>query len=341
MKAYILGSSAISSQNTFDSEEYLEDWVPAEGTYMKAVEPSYAGLLNPRMLRRMSKIVKMGCSSAMKALKTAEVELPEAIIVGTGLGCTRDTEVFLNELIDNHEQTLSPTAFIQSTHNTVAGQIALLLQCDAHNFTYSNRGHSFENALEDGMLLLEEGHQNVLVGGADEVTPTVQNILAGIGCMSSSLEGNEKPVLGEGASFFVLSKEAKADNTPFVADLSYFNAATPETIAQQAVDFLQKNGLTPEAIDVVVTGQNPGKSNAYYAVLEESFTQQPIVGFKTISGEYFSASAFGLQLSAAMLMHQKVYSQTVLRARNTDAIKHVLIYNHYNNQNHSFILVSC
>ena len=53
--------------------------------------------------------------------------MPDAIITGTGLGCLEDTEKFLTAMVTNKEEFLTPTSFIQSTHNTVSAQIALLL----------------------------------------------------------------------------------------------------------------------------------------------------------------------------------------------------------------------
>ncbi len=46
--------------------------------------------------------------------------MPGAIITGTALGCLEDTVTFLTRMIELNEELLPPTAFIQSTHNTVA-----------------------------------------------------------------------------------------------------------------------------------------------------------------------------------------------------------------------------
>lgn len=59
------------------------------------------------------------------AMKDANVESVDAIITGTGLGCIEDSEKFLKSILDNKEEFLTPTSFIQSTHNTVGAQIAL------------------------------------------------------------------------------------------------------------------------------------------------------------------------------------------------------------------------
>ena len=109
-------------------------------------------------MRRMGNLIKMGVGTALKVKGEEKIE---GIVVGTGLGCIENTEIFLREFIVHSSGTLSPTAFIQSTHNTVAGQIALILKEHGYNSTYTQRGTSFENALIDGCLLSSETNGSV------------------------------------------------------------------------------------------------------------------------------------------------------------------------------------
>ena len=74
------------------------------------------------------------------------------LLPDTGLGCLEDTEKFLSSIYTNEEKLLNPTPFIQSTHNTVAGAIALAIKCHGYNATYTHRGFSFESALEDALI---------------------------------------------------------------------------------------------------------------------------------------------------------------------------------------------
>ena len=60
------------------------------------------------------------------------------------------------KMVDSNESALNPTPFIQSTHNTIGSQIALLLQCQGYNQTYTQRAFSFENVLLDAILELKE-----------------------------------------------------------------------------------------------------------------------------------------------------------------------------------------
>ena len=69
---------------------------------------------------------------------------PEAIITATSLGCLADTEKFLSSMVNNEPSMLNPTPFIQSTFNTIGGQLALITGNKGANITYVHRGFSFE-----------------------------------------------------------------------------------------------------------------------------------------------------------------------------------------------------
>ena len=169
MAMYINGMGCISHQNTIDETDFFEKAQIVSQQRLLAQEPDYKNYVPANMLRRMSHIIKMGVAAAKISLEQAQLENVDAIITGTGLGCFEDTDKFLRAIIENDEQLLTPTSFIQSTHNTVAGQIALLIKCHNYNFTYTQQGLSFESALVDSQMLLNENkNSNILVGGLDE-----------------------------------------------------------------------------------------------------------------------------------------------------------------------------
>ena len=77
--------------------------------------------------RRMSKVVKTAVATAIETIGGVEnIDSLDGIITATGWGCLTDSERFLRNIIVDKEQLLNPTPFIQSTFNTVGGQIALL-----------------------------------------------------------------------------------------------------------------------------------------------------------------------------------------------------------------------
>src|SRR5436305_174656 len=169
----------------------------------------------------MSRIIKMGVATAMECLNEAGINIPDAIVTGTAYGCLEDTGVFLSKMVEQHEELLTPTSFIQSTHNTVGAQIALMLRCTGYNNVFVHRALSFESALLDAMLLIKEQEaNNVLVGGVDEITDISHSILtrfglykrkpvSNLGLFKTSSKGT---IAGEGASFFLLTREASPGN---------------------------------------------------------------------------------------------------------------------------------
>src|ERR1700744_3343068 len=182
MKIYIRSSSCISPQNTFGNEGFLTDIVEYNGIRLKAIEPDYKEFIDPKQIRRMSHVIKMGVAAAKDCLNHANLEMPDAIITGTAFGCMEDTVTFLTRIVEQDEELLPPTAFIQSTHNTVAAQIALMLKCHNYNNTFVHKGISFESALFDAQMLLNEGGtDNILVGGTEEIVDTSFKILTRLG----------------------------------------------------------------------------------------------------------------------------------------------------------------
>lgn len=276
-----------------DSLQTLQE-VQAERMY--CMEPDYKALIPPMQLRRMSKTIRTGVAAAKMCLDKAGLEKPDAIHIGTAYGVLDDSEKFLNSIIVHNEQTLTPTAFIQSTHNTVSGQIALAVSCTAHNLTFVNKAHSFENALLDaGLFLQRHKHANVLAGAVDECTDTGYDILKRFGIYNNNIPA------GEGASFFILSKEQTAHTVAAIKAFDTFRLRADDDIHAQLQSFIGSHSLQIKGDDTVVWGAH-GPNDAYYTLLQEKLFPgiQPHC-FKQYCGEYPTASAFGLAYTALQL----------------------------------------
>ncbi len=132
--------------------------------------------------RRMSKLMKAATISSLKALREAGIETPDAIITATAFGMLETSEKFLVDMLENGEETLSPTLFMQSTHNTLSSAIAIRTKCHGYNMTYSQGKDSLEWALRDARRLIGTGKaKTVLVGYHDEATPTFQEFFRRMG----------------------------------------------------------------------------------------------------------------------------------------------------------------
>ena len=350
-KVYIRSASSISPQKTFGTGKMsLNEIVEYSGDKLTCIEPDYSTLFDPKLLRRMSRIIKMGSAAAIDCLRQSNITMPDAIITGTAYGCLEDTSIFLTKLIENKEEMLTPTAFIQSTHNTVGAQIALILKCHQYNNTFVHRGFSFESALLDAMLLLNEsGKTNVLAGAADEITTNSHAILSRFGLYKRSsanvklLGSNSKGTMaGEGASFFLLTNETSTENiAQLTAMATFYKPTGPEEIEKNIAYFLQDLSIKTNSIDLVIFGRNgDNREDDIYDHLETTiFKDRQKTSYKHLCGEYPTSTAFALWLATDIIKNKSVpaFPGNDVHA---DATKQVLIYNHYQNSHHSLFLVS-
>ena len=122
IKMYIRATGNISPQKTFGHQPLVEA-VEYTGNRLTCIEPDYKNFIDPKQIRRMSRIIRMGVAAAMECLQEAAVKAPDAIVTGTAYGCLEDTNSFLSKMVEFNEELLTPTAFIQSTHNTIGAQI--------------------------------------------------------------------------------------------------------------------------------------------------------------------------------------------------------------------------
>jgi len=138
--------------------------------------------VSPGEARRMGKLMKAATITSLKALREAGIECPDAIITATAYGMLETSEKFLLDMLENGEETLSPTLFMQSTHNTLSSAIAIRTKCHGYNITYTQGSDSFEWAVRDARRLIETGKaKTVLVGYHDEATPSFQEFVRRMG----------------------------------------------------------------------------------------------------------------------------------------------------------------
>ena len=69
MQAYINGSGCISPQESFDNKSFLESIIEYDENFLQIIPPVYKEYIKPIELRRMSRIIRMGLTSALICLK--------------------------------------------------------------------------------------------------------------------------------------------------------------------------------------------------------------------------------------------------------------------------------
>ncbi len=332
MKVYILSTGNISPQHSMDADAFFQSRIETSDDFFKAQEPDYTTFIDSKMIRRMSRIVKMGVAASTTCLRNAGVEMPAAILTATAYGCLEDSATFLRKMIEFDEQMLSPTAFIQSTHNTVGAQIALLLKCHHYNNTIVHRAFSFENALTEASLLLEEGVSPVLVGAIDEITDDRHAILSRFGLYKKD-SGN---IAGEGAAFFLLSKEPGNDFQAVLKAVQTFYK--PEIEPEDIGRFLAAHEIeneTPGLILHAETGHDKAKEKNCQ-VLKTAFPDTPEFSFKSLCGDFPTSSGFALWFASLLLKEQKA---PVWMHGLKFPLKNIFIHQH-DGLHHSFFLIS-
>lgn len=349
-RIYINSVGSVSAQKTYENSNFLEEVEYYNANVIKVIDPNYKDYIPPAAARRMAKGIKMSTVSSRTALEEAGLENVDAIMVGTGLGCIGDSAKFVGDIIDNNEQFLTPTRFIQSSHNTVSGQIALAIGCKGYNFTYVNASVSFESCLIDAILQLRNDEaKNILVGGVDEIADhhvkshqLIQHIKQEAVAAKDLLSSNTKGcVSAEGSNFFVLSDKEQASTYAELVAVKTFNTLTKERLETVAEHFLSDQGLSASEIDMVILGNNGDVDfDGYYNILSEGlFSNTSQLYYKHLSGEFDTAASFGFWLGSKILKSQTIPEAVKLNSIAPDSMKTVLLYNQYRGENHTLILL--
>ena len=348
--AWINGIGIITAQET-SVPGFLDEIREYTTDFLSAINPDYKQFINPIAGRRMSRLIKMGITSARMALLDAHCEMPDAIITGTGLGSVEDTEKLLAEITAD-QNILNPTPFIQSTYNTISSQVAINLKCNNYNSTYVHRGFSFESALQDGLMQIEDGSAgNILAGGIDEMTLIHLNIIRRLKYWKTepvsnlSLLDYSSPgaLAGEGAAFFVAGRERNENTYCSIRRVdTIYKPESISSVEERISESLKNAGLVPSDIDLLIMGYNGDRQfdEIYNTIYADFFPGKPVAWFKHLCGEYYTAMGVALWLGANILKRQVVPAGVKFNDIPVSRLGNIVIYNQYRNESHSLILLS-
>lgn len=346
---YIHGKGGISIQPTTEPDYFFDSILPYTQNPIPARDPDYKALIPPLQLRRMNKSMRMAIFTSQLALREANRTTIDAVITGSGLGCLRDSERFVESLLADEGQSLNPTPFIQSTHNMAAAAIALALKCNGYNMTYVNNANSFESALLDGMVYLSEHPDHtILLGAVDELgerTTEFWNIAEylkqdrpAIPTPLAAAANTPGEIAAEGSTFFVASRQSGPSAAGKVIAVETSLETSPVSFVNQ---FLQKNELNAGAIDAVLLGYNGDSryDGIYRGISQALFTGVPCVGFKHILGEYDTVIAAAMALALQLLREQRIPAALQLSGPPPKELTRLLIYTQRRGMNHGLILI--
>ena len=293
---FIQHIESITHQDSFLKKNIWDGLKPLTAG-SELISPDYKNYLPVAALRRLSTILRMGITASKACQEKVSAEF-DSISVGTALGCLTDTEKFLVTINTVSGDILSPTAFIQSTHNTISGQISLDLKNHAYNMTHTQNALSFEVALKDGLLCIDEGKNSVLVGAADEAIPFLERL------RGSLIETNHP--FTSGATFMVLSGEKGNSVSHIRACEVFFSAESTENLIEK---FLTSHNSSFQELDLILEAGSDFKSkvNSHYS-------------FPDYSGYYQSASAFAVHMANDWLI-ENTNANNILIINNLESNK--------------------
>jgi 3-oxoacyl-[acyl-carrier-protein] synthase II len=335
---YINGAGMISPQKTYDNDEFLSELTQYDNNVLTCVLPNFKDYINPFQMRRLSRMLRMGLAAAIICLRDARLKTPDAIITSTGYGFQEDMGKFLTEILQQDEQQLTPTYFMQSTHNALSGLIALSVKCRGYNNTYTGKGFAFETALHDAMMLLQEKEaENVLIGSFDEAYQVLCSEYVRMGYLKRESVNNlqlfgsktEGTLQGEGVAFFLLSDSALPHSMCRLRNLHMvYKPADYGSLSAELIGFLRESG------DIA-------KDQWNVDIQRDCFGHAAEVRFKHLTGEYATASSFALWLGAMILKHQEIPEAVLATpAPPRSHFRTVLVCNHFLGRNYSFFLLT-
>ncbi len=302
-KRIYIGTTALISAQPPLSDAWMDSPVLPEGEKLPTLEADYSAFVSPMEGRRMGRLSKRALATSLTVLRSVGVENPDAIITGTALGSVKDMETVMGALqgCDDATATVSPTAFMQSTHNTVSSLVAIKTHTHSYNCTWSQEALSFEAALCDAFTQLRLGRiGNALVGAFDELSDNVyamqrRGAFFGDGCRA-----------GEVASsvFLKTAKESEAVELLFCKTFYCKSGESlGETFSEELSALLEKSGIALSDLDLVLEGRNGNAENdkVYDDILNSLLGDTPCGEWKNLWGEGFCSSAAGFCAAEAVL----------------------------------------
>lgn len=308
-KVFIQAAEQVSIQEPL-SEQWMTEPLSYDEPLVKAQNPAFRDYMAANEARRMGGLMKRALVTTLKVLKETGIEHPDAIITGTCLGSLDYTERILDAMLENGEEALSPTHFMQSTHNTVGSALAIYTKTHGYNTTYSHGSISFDLTVQDAWMQMQLGKiSTALVGGHDEMTEGYFSKLQQVNFVG--VEGMVP--CGEMAMSMLLNTNPSVDHLAELAGIRMSFRPSDEQLRQQLDSLLAQAGMTLDDVSLVMTGMNgnPANDQLYKPMLETLFADKPTMDYKRVFGENYPASALGLY-AAAHLLKQKDELKAIL-----------------------------
>lgn len=206
-----------------------------------------------------------------------------------------------------------------------------------YNNTHVNQGLSFESALLDAIMLLEDyPNKSVLLGAGEEMSEANYNIDKRRGVYKETFENDlynsttKGYIPGEGVAGFVVSGEKSDKSICGISEVTMLTSNSVDDVSEWLNDFLSRN--KSENLDALVSGAcGDSSSNEFFQLVSKSINK-PEFHYKEMFGEFYTASALGVYLTAKKF-------QSHLFLGESFEVNNVLLYNCFEGRQHSLVLM--
>jgi 3-oxoacyl-[acyl-carrier-protein] synthase II len=186
-----------------------------------------------RALRRIDHFSRLALLGGYLALQDAgRLETDRSrlgVVIATGYGAMQTTFAFLDSFIDGGDVCSSPTHFSNSVHNAAAANLSILLEATGPSLTVSQFELSVPTALLTARQWLAGGRVDaVLLGGVDELGAVLGycwHRFFGVpnGLLRPLEIGRQSAIPGEGAAFFLLTREGEGGRHGLIEEVRQGN----------------------------------------------------------------------------------------------------------------------
>lgn len=251
-------SSIGFKQTEFSSTENRPQKTDLSGLY---------DFISKRKLRRLDHFSRLSLYGASLALDDAglfDTDLTRTgLAVASCYGTTNTNFAFLDSFLDDGDKLASPTHFSSSLHNAAPSYISMLCKTHGPAVTTSNSSLGVAYALLQAMSWLDEGIvDNVIVGGVEEYSPILAHCIEDAekakDCLGEEIISGT--FLGEGAGFFILSKE-KQDNTYCSISRPIITAKDEINLSATGKAFISPIGMVKDSAQYEAFCQNHAVSD--------------------------------------------------------------------------------
>ena len=288
-------------------------------------------LVPPAAARRMSPPSRFAVAAGRLALDDAGLESraleSAATVLATSFGPTSFTEKLLRQILLEGPAAASPSLFTECVANAPAAQVAIALGIRGPNISITQREAGPLTAMARGAALVAAGRADAaLVGAAEEMSPLLHAVLDRFRALARP-RGREGEVArpfdrrrdgflaADGAAVAVLETEdaaARRSARPLARIAAWgaaFDCTASQTdwgvgsagLGEALYGLLGRNGLSPEAIELVVAGASGAVAGDRLEALTlraawAGHPLPPVLAPKATTGEYGGAA-----LAAAVL----------------------------------------